>query len=49
MNFRRVTSQDILRIIDKFGNDFDICGYNDTLHELKRLARKKADSKDDLS
>lgn len=41
MNFRRVTSQDISRIIEKFGNDFEICGYTDTLDELKRLARKK--------
>ena len=45
-SFRRVTSQDILRIIAKFGNDFEICGYKDTLDELKRLARKKAKSKD---
>ena len=41
MNFRRVTSEDISRIIKKYGHDFEICGYNDTLHELKRLAKIK--------
>ena len=39
--FRRVTSQDISRIIEKYKHDFEICGYDDTLHELKMLTRKK--------
>ena len=42
--FRRVTSQDISRIIEKYKHDFEICGYDDTLHELKMLLVLKISS-----
>ena len=42
MTFRRVTGQDISRIIKKYEKDFEVCGYNDTLYELKKLANKKS-------
>ena len=37
---RRVTTEDISRILNKYEQGFEIRGYNDTLQELKNMSKK---------
>ena len=37
---RRVTTEDIPRILNKYEQGFEIPGYNDTLQELKNMSKK---------
>ena len=38
---RKVSSEDIFKIIEKYQKDFQVCGYHQTLEELRKLAGEK--------
>ena len=39
--FRKTSAEDIRLIIRKYEKDFDICGYHETLHDLRTLLKIK--------
>ena len=47
MFFRKLSADDIKLIIAKYEKDFDICGYQETLNDLKTLLKIKTKAQEE--
>ena len=47
MFFRKLSADDIKLIISKYEKDFDICGYQKTLKDLKTLLKIKTKAQEE--